>query len=40
VFAFHDSTFECVAGGFTVELRDGPLTNVVSAMCDLLGEHG
>jgi hypothetical protein len=40
VFAFHDSTFECVAGGFTVELRDGPLTTVVSAMCDLLAEHG
>lgn len=40
VFAFHDSTFECVAGGFTVELRDGPLTKVVAEMSDLLAQHG
>lgn len=40
VFAFHDSTFECVADGFTVELRDGPLTKVVSEMSDLLAQRG
>lgn len=36
VFAFHDSTFECLARSVTVELRDGPLTKVVSEMTKLL----
>jgi len=40
VFAFHDSTFECVARSFTVEFRDGPLNEVVAAMATLLAEQG
>jgi hypothetical protein len=36
IFAFHDSTFECAARGFTVERRDGPLADVVADMPALL----
>jgi hypothetical protein len=30
VFAFHDSTFECIARGFTFEITRGSLTTVLS----------
>ena len=32
VFAFHDSTFECVAEGFTVSEQEGSLENLVPTM--------
>jgi hypothetical protein len=32
VFAFHDSTFECIARGFTASLVDGPLARVAKEM--------
>ena len=32
VFAFHDSTFECVAEGFTVSEHEGSLESLLSAM--------
>jgi hypothetical protein len=32
VFAFHDSTFECVARSFTAVQVDGPLTRVAEKM--------
>jgi hypothetical protein len=32
VFAFHDSTFECVADGFSVSLHRGSLRDVVAAI--------
>lgn len=37
VFAFHDSTFECVAQGLTPEVIDGPLASVVLRMAQALG---
>jgi hypothetical protein len=36
VFAFHDSTFECVARSFTAVLLEGPLTRVAQAMASAL----
>ncbi len=38
VFAFHDSTFECVAEGVTAEVRNGPLTRLVAEMTAILAE--
>jgi hypothetical protein len=32
VFAFHDTTFECVAHGFTVDCVDGPMSAIVNEM--------
>ncbi|HEX6368284.1 MAG TPA: hypothetical protein VF006_05095 [Longimicrobium sp.] len=32
VFTFHDSTFECVAGGFTVSLHRGSLRDIVASV--------
>ncbi len=32
IFAFHDSTFECVAEDFTVSLHPGPLTGILPLM--------
>ncbi len=32
VFAFHDSTFECIAHGFTVEVHRGSLRGVAAEM--------
>lgn len=37
VFAFHDSTFECVAQGFIVSNADGPLSSVAVRMAESLG---
>lgn len=37
VFAFHDSTFECVARGYEVELHAGPLRDAVSSVAARLG---
>lgn len=39
VFAFHDSTFECVARGFTTLQTDGPLTRVLQEMAQALAEE-
>jgi hypothetical protein len=36
IFAFHDSTFECVARGFEVETRTGSLSDSLGAMQRLL----
>ncbi len=36
VFAFHDSTFECVAEGYEVTLHDGPLKRLLPEMERLL----
>jgi hypothetical protein len=36
VFAFHDSTFECVAGSFTTHDVNGPLKRVALEMADAL----
>ena len=32
IFAFHDSTFECVAEGFTVQMHRGSMRSAVSLM--------
>ena len=32
VFAFHDSTFECVATSYAIEVEQGPLQHIVDAM--------
>lgn len=32
VLAFHDSTFECIAPGYTCELAQGPLTALISRL--------
>ena len=36
VFAFHDSTFECVSHGFTTEIKTGSVRSVVPFMLDAL----
>jgi hypothetical protein len=36
VFAFHDSTFECVARSFTAVEVEGPLTRVAQDMAKTL----
>lgn len=38
IFAFHDSTFECVAQGFEVEIFRGSLRNVLDRMVESLTE--
>jgi hypothetical protein len=37
VLAFHDSTFECVARGYDVELHRGPLRDAVASVVSRLG---
>jgi hypothetical protein len=32
VFSFHDTTFECVAGGFTVSLRTGSVNGILRSV--------
>jgi hypothetical protein len=32
VFAFHDSTFECVAEGFRADIHESPLADLVPEM--------
>jgi hypothetical protein len=39
VFAFHDSTFECIARGFNATLLDGPLADVAAVMAGALSER-
>ncbi len=39
VFAFHDSTFECIAKGFAFELVRGSMRTVVGRMAELLAER-
>ena len=36
IFAFHDTTFECVAHGFTAELRTGSVRSMVPHMLEAL----
>jgi hypothetical protein len=36
IFAFHDSTFECVADGFTASIHHGPMRSVVAEMWERL----
>jgi hypothetical protein len=36
IFAFHDSTFECVADGYEIHLRQGSLSSLVPQMQQLL----
>jgi hypothetical protein len=36
IFGFHDSTFECVAESFIVEVRTTTITEVLREMCDKL----
>lgn len=38
IFAFHDSTFECIAEGFTCELLRGSLSSVLHRMLTSLEE--
>jgi hypothetical protein len=38
VFAFHDSTFECIAEGFEVQVRRGSLLSALAEMTKLLAE--
>jgi hypothetical protein len=37
VLTFHDSTFECVADGYTIEKHSGSLRSIFPRMIDLLG---
>jgi hypothetical protein len=39
IFAFHDSTFECVAEGLTVKMHRGSMGSAVRAMVEMLGEN-
>jgi hypothetical protein len=39
VFAFHDSTFECVADGFEVEVFRGSMRSALNRMAVLLSER-
>ncbi|MEN6372506.1 MAG: hypothetical protein ABFD64_10900 [Armatimonadota bacterium] len=36
VFAFHDSTFECIAEGFDAEIQQGPWSSIISRMQELI----
>ena len=38
IFAFHDSTFECVARGFTFEMHHGSMRSAVQLMAKALGQ--
>ncbi|HEX6808463.1 MAG TPA: hypothetical protein VF118_10775 [Gemmatimonadaceae bacterium] len=39
VFAFHDSTFECVAEDFQVEVRGGSLASAVVELTSRLNDE-
>lgn len=39
IFAFHDSTFECVARGLQFDVHRGSMRSVVSEMAAALGNH-
>jgi hypothetical protein len=39
VFAFHDSTFECIAEGFAFELVRASMRRVIGRMAELLAER-
>jgi hypothetical protein len=38
IFAFHDSTFECVARGFTFEVHHGSMRSAVQLMAKMLDQ--
>jgi hypothetical protein len=38
IFAFHDSTFECVARGFTFEVHHRSMRSTVQLMAKVLGQ--
>ena len=40
VFAFHDSTFECVARGFDVTVCEGSIASAVTEMARRLSVSG
>jgi hypothetical protein len=40
IFAFHDSTFECVCDGFDVRTAQGAIESVVPEMVKLLSWSG
>jgi hypothetical protein len=37
VLSFHDSTFECIASGFSIEVRRGNIKDMLPRMIELLG---
>jgi len=39
IFAFHDSTFECVAEGLTVKMHHGSMHSAIRLMVETLGEN-
>jgi len=39
IFAFHDSTFECIAESFDVQVRQGSLLSALADMTKLLSEN-
>jgi hypothetical protein len=39
IFAFHDSTFECIAEGFAFELVRASMRTVIGRMAELLAER-
>ncbi len=39
VLSFHDSTFECMADGYTVELHEGSIKGIMPRMVDLLNRN-
>ena len=36
MFNFHDSTFECIAAGYSAELRQEPIPAVLRQLCERL----
>ncbi len=36
IFAFHDSTFECVAEGFEISLHRGSIRSIIPLMADMI----
>ena len=38
IMPFHDSTFECVTRGYTVETADGDAVTPAEMVCSLIGE--
>jgi hypothetical protein len=38
VLSFHDSTFECVADGYTIELHDSSIKQILPRMMELLDQ--
>ena len=38
IFAFHDSTFECVADAFQIEIRSGSLASAITELSGRIGD--